>query len=153
MDTLHGYHILREFSTENAGLSRWSFGEKEGRQFFIKEFLTPVYPDNLAELSPETVDGLLRLDLLEQGSSHSWPSFLKWSQESMKNRIAEFWRTGRAAEYIADYRFTNWHDIRHKYHVEYFEKDPFHPNDTAKEGVCILFDYSKDSLEWHEITL
>ena len=56
MDTLHGYHILREFSTENAGLSRWSFGEKEGRQFFIKEFLTPVYPDNLAELSPETVE-------------------------------------------------------------------------------------------------
>lgn len=105
------------------------------------------------ELSTETIDGLLRLELLEQGSSHIWPSFLKWSQESMKTRIAEFWRTGRAAEYIADYRFTNWHDIRHKYHVEFFEKDPFHPNDTAKEGVCILFDYSKDSLEWHEIIL
>ncbi|MDY6296155.1 MAG: DUF4080 domain-containing protein, partial [Schwartzia succinivorans] len=103
------------------------------------------------ELSPETVDGLLRLDLLEQGSSHSWPSFLKWSQESMKNRIAEFWRTGRAAEYIADYRFTNWHDIRHKYHVEYFDKDPFNPKDKA--GVCILFDYSKNPIEWHEIKL
>ena len=48
---LHGYHILAEFSTENAGLSRWTFCEKGGRTFFIKEFLSPVYPVHQGELS------------------------------------------------------------------------------------------------------
>ncbi len=56
MYMLHGYHILAEFSTENAGLSRWTFCEKGGRTFFIKEFLSPVYPVHQGELSARSVE-------------------------------------------------------------------------------------------------
>lgn len=56
MSTLHGYNILNDFSTENAGLSRWTFCQKDGREFFIKEFLTPVYPDDTNDLSPKIIE-------------------------------------------------------------------------------------------------
>ncbi len=56
MLVLNGYQILGDFSTENAGLSRWAFCKKNGREFFIKEFLTPVYPENSGDLSPKTLE-------------------------------------------------------------------------------------------------
>lgn len=53
---VNGYRIQGEFTTENAGLSRWAFGEKDGREFFIKEFLTPVFPEPTADLSPRILE-------------------------------------------------------------------------------------------------
>lgn len=43
-DLVNGYKILNNFSTAGGGLSKWSFAEKGGSQYFIKEFLSPVYP-------------------------------------------------------------------------------------------------------------
>jgi len=43
-DIIHGYRILRDFSTAGGGLSKWSFAEKGGKEYFIKEFLSPKYP-------------------------------------------------------------------------------------------------------------
>ena len=54
MSTVNGYEIEGDFSTENAGLSRWAFCRKGGRKYFIKEFLSPVYPDG-GKLSPQIV--------------------------------------------------------------------------------------------------
>jgi eukaryotic-like serine/threonine-protein kinase len=44
-DILNGYTILEDFKVVGAGLSKWTFAERGGRQFFIKEFLSPTYPD------------------------------------------------------------------------------------------------------------
>jgi eukaryotic-like serine/threonine-protein kinase len=44
-DILNGYAILEDFKVVGAGLSKWTFAERGGRQFFIKEFLSPTYPD------------------------------------------------------------------------------------------------------------
>ena len=41
---LNGYSINKPFTNENAGFSKWSFCEKNGIEYFIKEFLSPVYP-------------------------------------------------------------------------------------------------------------
>jgi serine/threonine protein kinase len=43
---LNGYTLLRDFSVVGAGLSRWTFGRKGGREYFIKEFLSPTYPED-----------------------------------------------------------------------------------------------------------
>ncbi|WP_051633206.1 serine/threonine protein kinase [Thermonema rossianum] len=43
-DIINGYRILRDFSTAGGGLSKWSFAEKGGKEYFIKEFLSPKYP-------------------------------------------------------------------------------------------------------------
>lgn len=47
-DDVNGYLILDDFQVVGAGLSKWTFAESGGRQFFIKEFLSPTYPDDTA---------------------------------------------------------------------------------------------------------
>ena len=51
---VNGYTILRDFSVVGAGLSKWTFAERGGREFFIKEFLAPTYPDDAAPGSDKT---------------------------------------------------------------------------------------------------
>jgi serine/threonine protein kinase len=45
-DVLNGYTILEDFKVVGAGLSKWTFAERGGREYFIKEFLSPTYPDD-----------------------------------------------------------------------------------------------------------
>src|SRR3954469_10832069 len=45
-DVLNGYTILEDFKVVGAGLSKWTFAERGGRQYFIKEFLSPTYPED-----------------------------------------------------------------------------------------------------------
>jgi eukaryotic-like serine/threonine-protein kinase len=47
-DVINGYRILQDFTVVGAGLSKWTFAERGGREFFIKEFLSPTYPDDAA---------------------------------------------------------------------------------------------------------
>lgn len=55
MTEINGYRLINELSTDNAGFCRWAFCEKNGRQYFIKEFLDPIYPLNATALSPKTI--------------------------------------------------------------------------------------------------
>lgn len=41
---LNDYLLTAPFSNDNAGFSRWTFGTRDGETYFIKEYLTPVYP-------------------------------------------------------------------------------------------------------------
>ena len=45
-DVINGYRILEDFKVVGAGLSKWTFAERGGRQYFIKEFLSPTYPED-----------------------------------------------------------------------------------------------------------
>jgi hypothetical protein len=51
---LHGYRLLEDFRVVGAGLSEWSFAERDGRVYFIKRFLAPTYPDAAAPGSAKT---------------------------------------------------------------------------------------------------
>ncbi len=53
-DVVNGYLIVEDFKVVGAGLSKWTFAERGGRQFFIKEFLSPTYPDDAAPGSEKT---------------------------------------------------------------------------------------------------
>jgi serine/threonine protein kinase len=53
-DVVNGYLILEDFKVVGAGLSKWTYAERDGRQFFIKEFLSPTYPDDAAPGSEKT---------------------------------------------------------------------------------------------------
>jgi len=59
-DVINGYLILEDFKVVGAGLSKWTFAERGGRQFFIKEFLRAR--DELTSFS-----GLWRLRLCYGG--------------------------------------------------------------------------------------
>jgi eukaryotic-like serine/threonine-protein kinase len=43
-EVIKGYRVLVEPTNASGGQCRWSFAERDGRQFFIKEFLTPKFP-------------------------------------------------------------------------------------------------------------
>ncbi len=47
-DVINGYRILQDFTVVGAGLSKWTFAERDGREYFLKEFLSPTYPDENA---------------------------------------------------------------------------------------------------------
>jgi serine/threonine protein kinase len=47
-DNINGYTILKDFTVVGAGLSKWTFAKRGGREFFIKEFLAPTYPEESA---------------------------------------------------------------------------------------------------------
>jgi len=53
-ETIDGYTILEDFKVVGAGLSKWTFAARGGREFFIKEFLSPTYPDDDAPGSAKT---------------------------------------------------------------------------------------------------
>jgi serine/threonine protein kinase len=53
-EVVNGYTILEDFKVVGAGLSKWTFAERGGRQYFIKEFLSPTYPDEYAPGSEKT---------------------------------------------------------------------------------------------------
>jgi eukaryotic-like serine/threonine-protein kinase len=53
-DVINGYTILEDFRVVGAGLSKWTFAVRDGREYFIKEFLSPTYPDEHAPGSAQT---------------------------------------------------------------------------------------------------
>ena len=53
-DVINGYRLVRDFSVVGAGLSKWTFAERDGREYFLKEFLSPTYPDDAAPGSEKT---------------------------------------------------------------------------------------------------
>jgi serine/threonine protein kinase len=44
-DVIGGYALLEEFRVVGAGLSEWTFAERDGREYFLKRFLSPTYPE------------------------------------------------------------------------------------------------------------
>jgi len=53
-DVINGYTILEDFRVVGAGLSKWTFAARDGREYFMKEFLSPTYPDEHAPGSAQT---------------------------------------------------------------------------------------------------
>jgi len=45
MEELNEYKLLAPFQNHNAGFSRWTYASRRSREFFLKEFMNPVYPD------------------------------------------------------------------------------------------------------------
>ena len=50
-DIINKYELIAPFQNKDAGFSRWTFAKKNGKIFFIKEFLNPIFPfdDDLDE--------------------------------------------------------------------------------------------------------
>ena len=42
---IEGYSLLEPWRNTNSGNARWSFATKDGETYFIKEFLSPVFPE------------------------------------------------------------------------------------------------------------
>ena len=48
---INEYELIRPFNNKNAGFSRWSFAKRRGKEYFIKEFISPIFPTDDGAIS------------------------------------------------------------------------------------------------------
>lgn len=50
-EVINGYDLIEPLQNRDAGFSRWTYAVKDGKLYFLKEFMDPVYPaaDSLSE--------------------------------------------------------------------------------------------------------
>ena len=61
---LGNFELTGSLSSQNSGYSVWGFGRKNGTEYFIKQFLSPKYPEN------DTVSSLERLERKRRECEH-----------------------------------------------------------------------------------
>lgn len=52
---INGYKLIDELKSDNSGYAKWGFATKKKKTYFIKEFLSPVYPVDDTELSADII--------------------------------------------------------------------------------------------------
>jgi len=53
---INNYEIIGELHNDKSGYAKWGFAKKNGNEYFIKEFLSPIYPIDEEELSQELLE-------------------------------------------------------------------------------------------------
>ena len=52
-----GEYILSDrLTSQNSGFSVWGYGTKQGKEYFIKQFLSPKYPEDDGISSPKRLE-------------------------------------------------------------------------------------------------
>lgn len=91
---INGYTLKAELKNANSGFSKWGFATKNGKEYFIKELINPVYPVDKSIMSEE---------LFEQRRAHcsqyeaKFKNFFGLINKASRGnlvRISEFFRCG-----------------------------------------------------------
>lgn len=92
MEQLGNYVITSSFTNQNAGYSIWGFAEKDGKEYFIKQFIERKYPANDTVSSPERLQKKIReCQLFEQNKTKIY-QVLNNSSDGNAVRVEEFFR-------------------------------------------------------------
>ena len=51
MEKIYDFQLVTELTNKNSGFGRWGFAVKDGKEYFIKEFLSPVHPESSLPIS------------------------------------------------------------------------------------------------------
>lgn len=91
---INGYNIIGELNNANSGFSKWGFAKKGGKEYFIKELITPVYPTDMSALSPEMFQS--RVAYCREFEEKYKELYIAINSASRGNlvRIMEFFRHG-----------------------------------------------------------
>ena len=94
MKVINGYVIDGDLKTDNSGFSKWAFAKKNGCSYFIKEFLTPVYPVDDSLFGPEMTAHKRKIcEKYETRAIYLYKSLSECSDGNLVN-ICEFFRCG-----------------------------------------------------------
>lgn len=52
---INGFKLIAPLTCDKSGFSKWGFARKDGEDYFIKEFLSPIYPVRRDVLSEEQI--------------------------------------------------------------------------------------------------
>lgn len=108
---------------------------------YLRDFACAVY-----KLDEALLDNLLRFDALLADGGRIRPENLDWNRQKYQEITADFWKgaPSRVRKYLPDYGFTNWRDIKKKYHIEIFACNILAAEDGTLTGqrTAVLFDYT-----------
>ncbi len=88
------YTLDRPLTNEGAGYSLWGFGTKDGVSYFIKQFLSPKYPANDPEASPEQLAKRRRKCDAFVAQKKAIYTALNTGSDGNDVRVREFFRVG-----------------------------------------------------------
>lgn len=92
MDKLWRYTPQSGFTNKNAGFSMWCFGTYEGKEYFIKQFLSPKYPADDKVSSPEKIDRKIKECAAFESRRRELYQTLTMYSDGNDVRIIEFFR-------------------------------------------------------------
>lgn len=92
MEKLGKYELAGSLTSQNAGYSMWGFGRKNGRDYFIKQFVEQKYPANDTVSSPERL--AKKIKACERFEQRKKALYQKLNENSDGNavRVEEFFR-------------------------------------------------------------
>lgn len=91
---INGYIIEGDLKTDNSGFSKWAFAKKNGRNYFIKEFLAPVYPVDESLLGPEMTARKRKICEEYENRACSLYKMLNECSDGNLVNVCEFFRYG-----------------------------------------------------------
>ena len=91
---IKGYEIKGELKTNNSGFSKWGFATKNGRDYFIKEFIDPVYPIHTELLDQAMIDHKRKICKDYEDRSRCMYNAINNCSDGNLVEIEEFFRDG-----------------------------------------------------------
>jgi serine/threonine protein kinase len=99
---INGYRLTKELSTENAGMCQWGFAEKNGHEYFIKQFLQPKYPEDPGRLSPAMVQRMRQIAMAHYAKRKQFYDRLKECRTGNNVVVEEYFRCGNFYYVVTD---------------------------------------------------
>lgn len=92
MEKLGSYELTGHLTAQNGGYSVWGFGRKNGRNYFLKQFLSPKYPENDTISSPASIEKRKRRCESFQQKKAALYERIDQNSDGNAVRIEEFFR-------------------------------------------------------------
>lgn len=90
-ELINGYELLKPFQNQDAGFSRWTMAFKNAEMFFLKEFISPKYPDQSTLTDNLRNTRIKECKTFEEEKSRLFREINKASDGNLV-RITEFFR-------------------------------------------------------------
>ena len=91
---INGYALEAELQNANSGFSKWGFATKYGREYFIKELITPVYPIDRSIMSDELFEQRRASCVEYEERFRKYYTVINNASCGNLVRITEFFRSG-----------------------------------------------------------
>ncbi|MBQ8972405.1 MAG: protein kinase [Clostridia bacterium] len=94
MSEINGYVLNGELKTTNSGFSKWGFAQRNGRSYFIKEFIDPIWPVCQDMLTPTMVEHKKRICEQYENRSRLLYKMINDCSDGNLVQIEDFFRCG-----------------------------------------------------------
>ena len=91
---INGYTLKAELKNANSGFSKWGFATKNGKEYFIKELINPVYPLDKSIMSEELFQERRNYCSQYEAKFRNFFGLINKASRGNLVRITEFFRCG-----------------------------------------------------------